>query len=143
MARIPDPFPSRMNRSRLLPLFLRVAGAVTALAFVAVVMPRSWMEGAHEALGMGPMPRGAVVDFMIRQASLVYGLHGAALWLMAGDVPRYRPLIRYTGWAFLLAAPIFAAIDYTADMPWFWLLGDGLCCSAVGATILSLVPRQD
>jgi hypothetical protein len=130
-----------MNRDRLLALFLRAAGSVTALAFASVVMPRAWMEASHEWLGMGSMPRGAVVDYMIRQASTVYGLQGIALWLLASDVERYRPLIRFTGWSFLLVSPIFVAIDSVAGMPWFWILGDGVCCAGLGAIVLWLSAR--
>ena len=132
-----------IDRDRLLALFLRAAGGVTALAFASVVMPRAWMEASHEWLGMGSMPRGAVVDYMIRQASTVYGLQGIALWLLASDVRRYRPLIRFTGWSFLLVSPIFVAIDSLAGMPWFWIVGDGVCCAALGGVVLWLSARGE
>jgi hypothetical protein len=132
-----------MTRDRFLPLFLRAAGGITALAFVSVVMPRAWMEASHEWLGMGPMPRGAVVDYMIRQASMVYGLQGIAMWIVASDVRRYHPLIRFMGWSFLLVAPIFVVIDSAAGMPWFWIVGDGVCCAALGAVVLALSGRRE
>ena len=128
---------------RLLACFLRAAGSVTALAFLSVVMPRSWMEASHEWLGMGPMPRGAVVDYMIRQASMVYGLQGIGLWLLASDVERYRPLIRFSGCSFLLVSPIFVVIDSVAGMPWFWIIGDGVCCAVLGAVVLWLSRRGE
>ena len=80
-----------MDRRRLLAWVLRLVGTVQLFAFGAVVMPRSWMEAGHAWLGLGDMPRGAVVDFMIRQASFAYGLQGVALWVLASDVLRYRP----------------------------------------------------
>jgi len=42
--------------------------------------------------------------FMIRQASYVYGMHGASLWVLATDVRRFRPLIVFNGISFTLAA---------------------------------------
>ncbi len=39
----------------LLKLVLRLGGSVEILAFFAVVMPRAWMESAHEWLGLGIM----------------------------------------------------------------------------------------
>jgi hypothetical protein len=132
-----------MNRERLLTLVLRLSGTINALAFFSVVMPREWMEISHEWLGMGTMPRGAVVDFMIRQASYVYGAHGITLWLLASDVQRYRPLVRFTGWVYLLAAPAFVAIEWTAGMPWFWMVGDGIGCGSFGVVVLWLSAGRD
>ncbi|HEY1404475.1 MAG TPA: hypothetical protein VGB05_10140 [Pyrinomonadaceae bacterium] len=127
-----------MNRQRLQSWLLRVAGSVEILAFVAVVMPRSWMESSHVWLGLGEMPDGAVLMFMIRQASYVYGMHGVLLWILASDVARYRPLIRFTGFSFLLAAPVFFIIDHTAGMPLYWTISDAVGCAFLGATLLWL-----
>ena len=72
-----------MNRERLLVWLLRLAGATEILAFIAVVMPRSWMEIANASVGLGEMPHGPLLMFMIRQASYTYGVHGLSLWLIA------------------------------------------------------------
>jgi len=127
-----------MNRQRLQSGLLRAAGSVEILAFVAVLMPRSWMEASHAWLGLGEMPRGAVLMYMIRQASYVYGMHGILLWILASDVVRYRPLIRFTGITFLLAAPVFLIIDHTAGMPLYWTVSDAAGCGFFGATLLWL-----
>ena len=127
-----------MNRRRLQSWLLRLAGAVELLAFGAVVMPRSWMEASHEWLGMGEMPRGAVLMFMIRQASYVYGMHGVSLWVLASDVVRYRKLVLLNGVSFLLAAPVFFLIDHSAGMPLYWTVADSLGCGFFGAALLWL-----
>jgi hypothetical protein len=62
---------------------LRISGTAEAGAFFAAAMPRQWMEAAHRWLGLGEMPQGAVADFIIRQASFTYGLHGLLLWLLS------------------------------------------------------------
>ena len=80
-----------MNRQRLLVWLLRLAGAIEILAFIAVVMPRSWMEISHTWLGLGQMPDGPLLMFMIRQASYTYGVHGLSLWLIAVDVKCFHP----------------------------------------------------
>ena len=121
---------------------LRLAGAVEILAFISVVMPRSWMETSHEWLGMGTMPDGPLVMFMIRQASYAYGMHGVSLWILASDVVRFRPLIVFNGVAFLLAAPVFFLIDYTTGVPLWWTIFDSLACGAIGAALL-LLTRGD
>ena len=127
-----------MNRQRLLAWLLRLSGAVEILAFISVVMPRSWMEVSHEWLGMGTMPEGPLVMFMIRQASYAYGMHGVSLWILASNVVRFRPLIVLNGVAFLLAGPVFFLIDYTTGMPLWWTIFDSLACAATGVLLLWL-----
>src|SRR5204863_906360 len=132
----------KMNNQELQKLILRLTGATEILAFIAVVMPRSWMEISHEWLGMGTMPQGAVLMFMIRQASYTYGLHGISLWVLATDVKRFRPLVILNGIAFLIAAFVFFAIDYSAGMPWFWTWADSIGCGIFGVAMLLLTWKR-
>lgn len=132
-----------MNRQRMSAFLLRLAGSVELLAFLAVVMPRSWMEIAHTWLGLGEMPNGAIIMFMIRQASYTYGMHGISLWVIASDVERFRLLIILNGIAFLIAAPVFFLIDQTSGMPFWWTLGDTFGCGSFGAALLWLSRRND
>jgi hypothetical protein len=127
-----------MNSQRLLSWLLRLAGSVEILAFFAVVMPRSWMEVSHAWLGLGEMPRGPIIMFMIRQASYTYGMHGVSLWVLASNVARFRTLVLLNGIAFLLAAPVFFLIDFTSAMPWWWTVGDTLGCGVLGIAVLLL-----
>jgi hypothetical protein len=125
-----------MNKESIQKVVLRLAGTIEILAFIAVVMPRSWMEISHEWLGLGQMPHGPVLMFLIRQASYTYGMHGVSLWVLALDVKRFRPLIILNGIAYLLAAPVFWAIDYTTGMPLWWTIGDCVGCGVLGAALL-------
>lgn len=125
-----------MNKEEIQKLFLRLAGAFEILAFIAVVMPRSWMEISHEAVGLGVMPDAPVLMFLIRQASYTYGMHGISLWVLATDVHRFRPLVILNGIAYLLAVPVFVAIDYSAGMPLWWTIADPLGCGFLGAILL-------
>ena len=127
-----------MKSDRLLSGILRLAGTVELLAFFSVVMPRSWMVASHSWLGMGAMPDGPLIMFMIRQASYAYGMHGVSLWLLASDVKRYRTLILFNGISFLIAAVVFALIDYSAGMPGWWTIADGIGCAGFGAAVLWL-----
>lgn len=131
-----------MNRQRLLVWLLRLAGAVEILAFIAVVMPRSWMEISHAWLGLGEMPDGPLLMFMIRQASYTYGVHGLSLWLIASDVERFRPFVVFNGIAFLIAAPVFFVIDITSGMPLWWAVSDPGSCGLFGAALLALTYRS-
>ena len=127
-----------MNRQYLQTWLLRLAGSIEILAFIAVAMPRSWMEVSHEWLGLGEMPGGAVIMFMIRQASYSYGMHGISLWILASDVDRFRPLLILNGISFLLAALVFFLIDYTSGMPLWWTVSDTSGCAFFGAALLWL-----
>jgi hypothetical protein len=127
-----------MNRQQVQALLLRVAGAVEILAFIAVVMPRSWMETAHAWLGLGVMPGGPIIMFMIRQASYTYGMHGISLWVIASNVGRFRALVVFNGIAFLIAAPVFFLIDYSSGMPSWWTAGDTVSCAFLGVALLWL-----
>ena len=127
-----------MNRERLLVWLLRLAGAVEILAFIAVVMPRSWMEIGSAWVGLGAMPDAPLLMFMIRQASYTYGVHGLSLWLIATDVERFRPFVVFNGIVFLIAAPVFFWIDLTSGMPRWWALSDPVSCGLFGAALLLL-----
>jgi hypothetical protein len=129
---------SHVHRERLQAWLLRLVGAGEVLAFIAVVMPRSWMEASHAWLGLGEMPGGAVTMFMIRQASYTYGMHGISLWVLAADVRRFRPLIVLNGISLLLAAPVFFIIDSASRMPRWWTVADTLGCGSFGAALLWL-----
>ncbi len=126
------------NRKQALRWLLRLIGLLEALAFLAVVMPRSWMEVSHAWLGLGQMPEGAVLMFLIRQASYAYGMHGISLWIIAADVTRFRSLVLLNGISFVLAGPVFFIIDYTSGMPSWWTAVDGPSCALFGAAMLLL-----
>jgi hypothetical protein len=131
------------DRQLLLVWLLRLVGLTELLAFFAVIMPRSWMEVSHAWLGLGQMPEGSVLMFLIRQASYTYGMHGVSLWILSWDVKRFRPLLLLNGISFLLAGPVFFLIDYSAGMPMWWTLADSSSCGFFGAAILCLSePRQ-
>ena len=132
-----------MDRQRLLVWLLRFAGLVEILAFIAVVMPRSWMETSHTWLGLGEMPDGPLIMFMIRQASYTYGIHGISLWVIASNVERFRLLVLLNGISFLVAGPVFFLIDYTSGMPLWWTVADPLACVCFGAALLWLSRRKE
>ena len=130
-----------MNSPTLLVLLLRLAGTVELLAFTAVVMPRAEMARFHYSLGLGEFPSLGITDFMIRQASYTYAVHGIVLWLLSTNLNRYRPLIALTGLSYTVAGPLFAWIDWTSGMPPWWTVFDGLACLLFGMAILILLSR--
>lgn len=130
-----------MSRDRLLACLLRFVGAIDLLAFGAVVMPREMMAESHVELGLGEFPPLGVVDFMIRQASYTYGMHGVSLWVLASDPQRYRPLVLLTGLYYAAAGPLFLWINTQSRMPRWWTIGDSAACFLIGISLLLLLAQ--
>lgn len=110
---------------RALVVVLRWTGAVSGLAVVAAFMPLSWIAAAHEALGLGPLPDGPVVEYLARSTSFLYAGLGALLWLIAADPVRHAPILR-----FILAAGFTASVglfilDRHAGLPPWWRAAEG------------------
>jgi hypothetical protein len=112
---------------------------VEILAFGAVFLPRAWMESIHTAMGLTEMPQGPTFDSVMRQVSFTYGVHGIALWFIAADVRRYRPLMILTAVGYLLAGPVFFVVDLHNGMPWSWIAGNGGSCLLIGALLVGLL----
>jgi hypothetical protein len=131
-------YKTSVNRHQIQAWVLRLVGLTEMLAFGAVVMPRTWMVETNGRLGLAELPDTPLVNSILRQVSFTYRLHGLALWVIAWDVVRYRPLVIFTGIGYLLAGPTLIAIDFIWGMPMWWVIGDGGGCLLIGVMILWL-----
>src|ERR1700739_2809437 len=102
---------------KVLVILLRFGGVIALFAVVAVVMPTSWMAATHRWLGLGEMPTGPVVEYLAPSPSLMAALLGALCLVLASDLERYRPLVRFLGAAFALMSPVALGVDLVAGMP--------------------------
>ena len=127
-----------MNHERILVFLLRTGGAILVLAFLAAVLPTSWMAASHARLGLGDFPAHPLTDYLTRSISLLYGFHGVVLFVIASDVRRFRPLARLMGIQNLLFGPAMLAIDLAAGMPAWWTLNEGPPITVLGATVFWL-----
>lgn len=125
-----------MTRDRFLVIFLRVAGAVSGSAALCAVMPLRAMDAAHRALGMGPLPGGPVVEYLARSTSAFYALLGGLLWVFSLDLPRYRPLVRLTGYASIAMGILLLWTDVKTGLPWFWQVAEGPFNALFGVVLL-------
>ena len=112
------------NRERWLLLFLRLIGATSLFAFLASVMPASWIISISEELGFDPFPDSPLTFYLARNLSLLYGFVGATLLVIASDLPRYRPLVRYAAIGTLLFSGFQLVVDSMSGLPWWWTLGE-------------------
>ncbi len=123
---------------KALVVFLYVVGGSSLFALVAVVMPFSWMAAVHRWLGLGEMPAGPIVEYLARWLSTFYALLGAIFLVMASDLERYRPLVRFLGVAFTLMSVVALGIDLSAGMPWWWSAIEGPPGLVIGPAIYLL-----
>jgi hypothetical protein len=122
---------------RIQRLVLRVISAVSFIALPAIFAPQLAVEKFSVLLGFGKPPHLPLLIYMTSGASCVYLAQAVLLWLMSGDVVRYRPLIVFCGWALLAFSPLFLWIDTQAGMPTFQVAADTLSCLIAGAALLA------
>jgi hypothetical protein len=123
---------------KVLRFLLRLVGVGSLFALVAVVMPSTWMAATHRWLGLGEMPTGPVVEYLARDLSAFYALVGALLLVMASDLGRYRPLVRFFALAFIVLSILFTGVDLAAGMPWWWSASEGPGGVVFGALLFVL-----
>jgi len=126
------------SHERILVIFLRLFGGVTVLAFLAMLLPVEWMAATHRWLGLGEFPHAPIVDYLARSVSSLYGFHGVLVLLVARDVVRYRSIVLYLGWMYVIAGVMAIAIDLYAPLPWYWTIVEGPSTLVSGALILYL-----
>lgn len=110
---------------RLLTWLLYVLGGMMSLAFAAVVMPTSGMAAIADWLGVGPLPRSPLTEYLTRSLSAMYGVFGILHLYLARDVVRYLDVIVVIGWLTVLAGVIVTVVDFAAGMPPFWSWSEG------------------
>lgn len=108
-----------------LKIFLRVIGGAALLAFAAAVMPEKWMIEIAEELGITPFPDHPLTFYLARNLSLLYGFVGAALMIVASDLVRYRPLVRWMAWGTLMFGVMQLVVDSMSGLPGWWTIGEG------------------
>jgi hypothetical protein len=121
---------------RLLVVVLRAFGVLDLCALGAVVAPLPWMAAAHAWLGLGPMPQGPLVGYLIRSASALYALHGALALFLSFDVLRYWRVITFLAAAALVHGAVMFGIDLAEGMPAWWTAFEGVGFAATGAVVL-------
>jgi hypothetical protein len=123
---------------KALAILLRFVGVTALFALVAVFMPSSWMAATHRWLGLGEMPTGPVVEYLARSLSAFYAVLGALCLMVAADLERYRPLVRFLGMAFALMSVVLLGTDLAAGMPWWWSAFEGPGGIVFGALLFVL-----
>ena len=119
-------------------LFLKFIGSAALLAFIAAVMPEKWIVEIAEELGFDPFPHSPLTFYLARNLSLLYGFTGAALWLVALDLDRYRPLVFWIAIGTITFGILQAIVDSLSGLPTWWTLGESLSTIFGGCALLYL-----
>jgi hypothetical protein len=112
-----------------------------AAAFLFVAVPTSAMASIADWLGVGPLHRSPLTEYLTRSLSAMYGVFGLLHLYLARDVVRHLDVIAVLGWLTVVAGVIQSAIDFTAGMPPLWSWGEGPPTALLGVGYLWLVRR--
>ena len=126
---------------RLLAWLLYVLGGMMSIAFLFVVIPTSAMASIADWLGVGPLHRSPLTEYLTRSLSMMYGVLGVLHLYIARDVVRYLGLIILIGWLTVLAGVIMTVVDFAAGMPLLWSWTEGPPTVLVGLLYLWLAKR--
>ena len=126
----------KQNRDRFATLFLRAVGTAAAMAAFCAVMPFSWMETVHKALGMWALPDKPIVQYLARSTSAFYAIFGGLLLLVSFDLDRYRKVLQYIGVSTIALGILLFVTDWSGGMPTFWWVGEGPIDILIGVVIL-------
>ena len=129
-----------MTRDSALRWLLRLIGGVELCAIPFLLFPVPWMAAVHDRLlGLGPLPQAPIVEYLARSLAALYAIHGAIVFRLSFDVPRFRPLIAFLGWVHVALGLTIVAIDAASGLPWWWIAGEGPGIVAGGVLVLFLV----
>ncbi len=116
---------SATRSERTLVWVLRVLGGFMVVAVVGMFMPTDWMSATNDALGLEPLHRSPLTEYLTRSLSAVYAFLGALLLYVASDVRRYRGLVAFIAKLMVVGGVFFTVLDFWAGMPGHWSWTEG------------------
>jgi len=105
---------------------LRFIGVTTIPAFIAAVMPQSWVAYLINKAEPGTST-GILVTYLARGLMAMYALVGLQCFVFSSDIRRYRPLIWILGVGSLIVALIGLIVLFSTVPPdhrtgFFWIV---------------------
>lgn len=121
--------------------FLRGIGLISQLAFVAAIMPESWIVEITDALKLDPFPETPIAFYLARHLSLLYGFIGIGLIVISYQLTRYRELVGYLATGIIVFGVLQGWIDFQSGLPHWWSLGEA-AGSITGGLIMTWLHRN-
>jgi hypothetical protein len=121
--------------------FLRLVGVISQLAFVAAVMPESWIIEISEELNLEAFPETPIAFYLARHLSLIYGFIGIGLIMISYQLTRYRDLVGYLSIGIIAFGILQGLIDFQSGMPVWWTLGESIS-TVIGGLIMAWLHRN-
>ena len=133
---------SATRAERTLSWILRILGALMLLAVAAAVMPTAWMASANDAMGLEPLHRSPLTEYLTRSLSALYAGFGAVLLYVSRDVRHHRGLVAFLAKMTVVFAVFLTALDFWAGMPASWAWTEGPPTIPVGLWMVWLAARS-
>lgn len=130
---------------------LRFIGITTIFAFIAAVMPQSWVAFLIHKAEPG-MSIGILVTYLARGMMLMYAFVGLECFVFAADIKRYRPLIWIlgvgTGVVTLVGIiALFAGVAPDHRVGFFWIVfgdfAEGFAQAVLIVILLLHIPHRE
>ena len=117
---------------------LTIIGCGLMVAFIFVVIPGNQMASIHAWLGLGSLPDSPITFYLARSTSLLYGVHGALMFVCGRRIDQYLGLAPVFGWLHIALGLVMLGIDISAGMPWWWTAFEGIPIAITGGIIVWL-----
>lgn len=130
-----------MNHQVVLRATLGIIGVGLLLATFAIFLPVSMMAMTHRWLGLGEFPDASITIYLARSTSLLYAIHGFVLTYVAWHFDRYGSMAEVLGWIHVVCGAFMFGIDWNANMPLYWWIGEGPGVAAMGIVVVYLARR--
>ncbi len=127
-----------MKTQRTLARILYLVAVIELLAIPTILIPYTWMDYVHGALGLGKLPDSPIVIYLARSVSILYGFHGIVTLHLSRDVERYLPLIGLFSLCAMAMGGSLLVIDLILDMPLWWAISEGAFAILFGAVVWKL-----
>lgn len=95
------------------------------LAVVGMFMPTDWMSSTNDAVGLEPLHRAPLTEYLTRSLSALYAFVGALFVYISFDVRDYRDLIAFSAKLIAAGGVFFTILDLWVGMPAAWTWTEG------------------
>lgn len=126
---------------RVLTWLLRILGGLTLLAVFPMLMPTDWMMATNDWLGLEPLQRSPLTEYLTRSLSAIYALFGAMTLYVSREVRRYADFVAFAGVLVVLLGIFLTALDSWAGMPKEWTWSEGPPTVVLGVAMFWLARR--